>query len=170
MVRVPVRKGHFRIQFNCNYCGQVATDKESHYKRKVRHFCCMGCYANYRKTIMPKEQQPTWKGGVTATESHRRWKKKNRERMAHLKARRYAREKGASGSHTLDEWQMLKDRSKNRCAYCGEDRPLTKDHIIPLSEGGSDDIGNIQPLCRNCNSKKWKKLSIHENPELLEAK
>ena len=49
----------------------------------------------------------------------------------------------------------------------GELKPLTKDHIIPLSKGGTNYITNIQPLCRNCNSKKNNKI-IHDNPELLE--
>ena len=86
--------------------------------------------------------------------------------MAHLKARRYARERGADGSHTLEEWEVLKVNFENRCANCKQDKPLTKDHIIPLSAGGSDNISNIQPMCRNCNSRKWTK-SIYENPELV---
>jgi hypothetical protein len=32
--------------------------------------------------------------------------------------------------------------------------PLTVDHIIPRSLGGSDDLDNLQPMCAGCNFKK----------------
>lgn len=31
---------------------------------------------------------------------------------------------------------------------------IEADHIVALVNGGSDDISNIQPLCRNCNADK----------------
>lgn len=87
--------------------------------------------------------------------------------ISHLKARRYAREKGAIGSHTLEEWNNLKIEFNNKCAFCRRKKKLTKDHIIPLGEDGTDYIDNIQPLCRNCNSKKWK--HIYENKNFLKG-
>lgn len=127
----------------------------------------MNCYSVFRKTNLPIEEQHAWKGGVSQAEAHRRWKAKNPKRMSHLKARRYAREKNAEGSHDFEEWQAMCIDFEWRCANCKKETKLTKDHIQPLSEGGSDYIENIQPLCRSCNSKKWK--HIYENPELLEG-
>ncbi|TET88539.1 MAG: HNH endonuclease [Sulfurovum sp.] len=157
-----------QIEFNCDMCGKLSSDRKSHYKRKKRHFCSMSCYAEFRKTKLPKNEQHAWKGGVTPYEAHRRYVKKNPKRISHLKARRYAREKGAEGNHTLEEWQYLCIKHDNKCVFCREAKKLTKDHIVPLSKGGSDYITNIQPMCRNCNSKKH--IHIYEYPELLEAK
>lgn len=159
-----------QITFNCDNCGCLSSDKPSSFHRKKRHFCCRDCYSKFRKTKLPFEEQHSYKGVVKSREEkqeyHRRYVKKNPERISHLKARRYAREKNAEGSHSLEEWLHLKEKHAFRCANCNEKKKLTKDHIIPLSKGGTDYIDNIQPLCRNCNSKKWNFL--YENPELLE--
>ena len=44
------------------------------------------------------------------------------------------------------------------CVSCGrnatKENPLTKDHIIPKSKGGTDDKSNIQMLCLECNQIK----------------
>lgn len=40
------------------------------------------------------------------------------------------------------------------CLHCGSTKNLTIDHIYPWSLGGSDDIENLQTLCRPCNSRK----------------
>lgn len=36
--------------------------------------------------------------------------------------------------------------------------PLTVDHIVPRSRGGSNDLQNLQPLCYKCNQKKGSSL------------
>lgn len=83
-----------------------------------------------------------------------RWEAANPERVAHYLAKWRARRRGNGGSHTLAEWRVKCASFGHLCAYCCEPKPLTRDHDIPLSRGGTDDIMNIIPACRLCNSKK----------------
>ncbi|MGK9369051.1 HNH endonuclease [Melioribacter sp. Ez-97] len=46
-------------------------------------------------------------------------------------------------------------RDGHRCAYCGRgDLPLTVDHVVPKSRGGSDTWENLVAACLPCNNKK----------------
>lgn len=84
----------------------------------------------------------------------RNWKKNNPTVVAMHTNRRRVRKANAGGSHTEQEWVALKLKCKYRCLCCKKKKPLTRDHIVPLSQGGTDDIKNIQPLCGRCNSLK----------------
>lgn len=44
------------------------------------------------------------------------------------------------------------------CVMCGTLENITADHIIPISRGGTESEGNLQPLCGTCNSSKNNKL------------
>lgn len=58
------------------------------------------------------------------------------------------------GFHSRREWLDLCARFGYRCAACGVSTVLTKDHVIPVSQGGKNTIDNIQPLCQSCNTSK----------------
>ena len=73
------------------------------------------------------------------------------------------------GTHTPSEWKALLAATSN-CPDCGrlwrdiQPRPdsryhsvWTKDHIVPVTQGGSDDISNIRPLCYECNFRRHTK-------------
>lgn len=56
---------------------------------------------------------------------------------------------------TNAEWEGIKLRFKYRCAYCGERRTLTRDHVIPIhKKRGPNSVENIVPACTPCNSRK----------------
>lgn len=51
-------------------------------------------------------------------------------------------------------------RDKFTCTYCGRKAPdvvLEVDHIIPVAEGGKNDIMNLTTSCRDCNRGKGKR-------------
>jgi len=62
------------------------------------------------------------------------------------------------GSIRSEEWTFrsreVKERDGRRCVMCGSDRPLQTDHIVPLSQGGSNEMENLQTLCKRCHEKK----------------
>ena len=98
------------------------------------------------------DRSPRWKGGINTY-----------ERKLYLNGRRRVLKKGNGGFHTQGEWENLKAQYNWTCPCCHKSEIeiiLTEDHIIPLSKGGSDNIENIQPLCRHCNSVKLTKIIL----------
>jgi len=94
-------------------------------------------------------------------ETHRNWDRANPEKLAAKNQRRRALKLGNGGSFAAQEWIALKHKYGYRCLGCGRAEPeivLTPDHVIPLVLGGRNDITNIQPLCRSCNSRKHTKI------------
>jgi len=100
-------------------------------------------------------------------EVSRLWRKNNIKKVLGYNRRRQMKKKGVIGTHTEKEWTQLKKSTGNKCLKCGETEKtlnkkwehtnfpgLTKDHIDPISRGGTDYIKNIQPLCISCNARK----------------
>lgn len=112
------------------------------------------------------EKSHNWKGGISKKPDYqklnfKKWIKENYDRKLYLNKRRRIKKQGNGGFHTQREWQLLKAQYNWTCLVCLIKEPkikLTEDHIIPLSKGGSDNIENIQPLCKSCNSKKGTKV------------
>lgn len=103
-----------------------------------------------------RAQHDTILSGIEQYE-YRRYKEVREETAAD---RRRAR-RNASGEHfTSAQWEALKAFCNYTCLACGRTEPdiaLVADHIKPLEKGGSDAIGNIQPLCGHCNGRKHTK-------------
>lgn len=59
-------------------------------------------------------------------------------------------------------WRALRqevfERDGWQCTYCGSVEDPTIDHIVPLIRGGTNDMDNLTPACRSCNSSKGDKL------------
>ena len=82
------------------------------------------------------------------------------------RANRRALKAGAEGSHTAADWLTILDYYDNACLKCGSTENIHKDHIVPLSVGGSNRASNLQPLCKSCNSTKHTR-TIDYRPNLV---
>lgn len=117
------------------------------------------------------------KSAKSNVDSTSRWQKRNPEKTHVYRVRSHSKRRSSLeilGSFTAEEWALLLDRTGHKCLGCGIAEAesiyryprkgfalrgrLTVDHIIPLSRGGSGDIGNIAPLCLTCNMRKHAKL------------
>ena len=62
--------------------------------------------------------------------------------------------------HTKRKYESLRTNTDIRnqmlgqpCVTCGKVADSI-DHKIPISRGGTNDISNLQPMCRDCNRRK----------------
>ncbi len=106
------------------------------------------------------------------SEVRNRWAKRNRTKLAAQARKRFAtseavKENGRARRRrrrarmakvatdlTPDQWTSIKEAYGHRCAYCHREKPLTQDHVVPISKGGAHTASNIVPACRSCNSSK----------------
>jgi len=66
-------------------------------------------------------------------------------------------QKQANGVYQVSK-EFYAELYASKCVVCGSSENITADHIVPLSRGGVEAEGNLQPLCGSCNSSKGNKL------------
>ncbi len=60
-------------------------------------------------------------------------------------------------------WTVFR-RDGYHCRFCGSHHDLTIDHIYPVSRGGTNELTNLQTLCRSCNSSKGDAVPVFASP------
>jgi 5-methylcytosine-specific restriction endonuclease McrA len=127
-----------RAESTCEVCGVRFPAPPS----KRRKYCSLDC----RSVAFARAGNPNYSHGQSHTPAYR----------VQCTATRDARKRDAEGSYTLRDVRRLLHRQRHKCFGCGaciRDEPQI-DHIHPLSRGGRNTCGNIQALCRPCNSSK----------------
>ena len=59
--------------------------------------------------------------------------------------------------------QRILRRDGGRCRLCGKPANAV-DHIIPASQGGTDDDGNLAAICSSCHGRKTAQEANARNP------
>jgi 5-methylcytosine-specific restriction endonuclease McrA len=117
--------------------------------RKVR--VMESYYRNHEKRLAEKT---AWReeNRELHNERSRRWAKENPEK-ANMISRLKKQRKRAAGVLTEADWNLVLEIYGDACLKCGKPE-VTIDHIVPVVDGGTNSIGNVQPLCGSCNSSK----------------
>ena len=61
--------------------------------------------------------------------------------------------------------QNIFKRDAHTCQYCGTQKDLTLDHLVPRSKGGKSNWTNLVTACKRCNARKG-----NNSPEESEMK
>ena len=68
--------------------------------------------------------------------------------------RERAGKNGQSPSAYLKHRDAVLERDRYACVYCGSEKNLVIDHVIPIAQGGGHEIENLATACKSCNSGK----------------
>ena len=156
----------------CAKCGQMKVAEENFTKTPVRQKYrakCKDCirkernakariyHAEHRDEILAYQRRRYYYNHDEVMEYRRWWRYKNPDKIREASNKRRGRKADSVGTFTEAQFKVLCDHYSNVCLCCGVSGELTRDHVVPLSKGGSNTIDNIQPLCQGCNSSKGTK-------------
>jgi 5-methylcytosine-specific restriction endonuclease McrA len=95
---------------------------------------------NYRHTVVSDKGE----SHLVKTGSHRLQLFRKNRKCVHC---------GVVGTHFVLE-QDFNHARPHLNLYTDDGILMTKDHIIPKSKGGKNDLSNYQTMCERCNAKK----------------
>lgn len=88
-------------------------------------------------------------------------RKENKAKKSHSDFIGSMKRRGESDlSYSHQQWKETVIFFGGECAYCGrtmkKGERLTRDHLVPVAEGGETTQSNVVPACGSCNSSKGK--------------
>lgn len=143
----------------CLACGADISSKN-----KQAQYCDRSCRRAYnRDAENAYRRQYHWAHRESSLARMREYCRNNPDKYRNYATRRRLRMVAIPDSVDVSkrDWERLVARYGGRCAYCG-DRPelLHMEHVVPLSRGGRNGIGNVLPACPPCNMSKGAKLLV----------
>lgn len=128
----------------CDECKAIGAEWRREYRRRAPQI--VRATSQRWALAHPENQKQRQRKYVLAPHGKARARAQNRR----------ARELGAEGVMPPNARQLLVEAFGDLCLACGASGVrLEIDHVKPLALGGSNDMQNLQLLCRSCNAKKW---------------
>lgn len=169
----PCPRGHIcerSIYHGCRECNRLWNKKKyTEDKKAAIEKKRAWQKANPDKVKKYYDKRDKEKRNKQGMELWRRAYAKNPEKYKEWSRNSRAKRRNCTGHHTDEEIKILLNKQNGKCAECrckiyfkpkNKELRLHADHIMPLKLGGSNDIKNIQCLCKKCNSSKGGKHPI----------
>lgn len=100
-----------------------------------------------------KEKQRAWQQEYKARDPER-----SRQRNAIHNNRARAKRLGLETTFQWIDWVHILEAFEYACAFCGASGCLLDlEHLVPMSQGGPNTVGNVVPACRPCNAQKCRR-------------
>ena len=162
------KMGKYGFSSNCKICAAEATRiwkqenseqaKQSNNKWKAENKEHIIKYREDNKE-KSKEYNKVYyiQNKIKRNENAKQWRLRNPEKKKIIDQNRRSRKRQLIATLTESQWENIKKYFNYTCVYCGEEKPLTQDHFIPVTKGGEYTHNNIIPSCKSCNSSKGNK-------------
>lgn len=84
------------------------------------------------------------------------WRASNREKLAYYSLKHNPKRRAHTKSNKT---YVITDKEINKlrnspCFYCGSNKKIELDHVIPICRNGTHGLGNIVSSCQHCNRQK----------------
>ena len=154
---IETKKKNYKHRYKkCKQCGEDFSLKG---KKNDNKFCCSKCYWRYLKG-RPGKSSTKFTSKNNSGKNHYNWKGGITPLNLSIRS-----------SIKMKKWrESVFKRDNYTCVECGGKPPqvvLHCDHIIPVSQGGTDELSNLQTLCEQCNLSKsnsyWESIAPHSN-------
>lgn len=153
---VPRKNARCRLgyRFVCNPCHREwqRKDREQNPERYKEYACKQR--EQQPEAVRAARRKYSEQNREAERERSRKYREQNPEVCKMWGVRRRARKREVVNTLTAAEWRGIQQRFNHRCAYCGERKKLSMDHVTPLNDFGPTTAQNIVPACISCNSKK----------------
>ena len=145
----------------CSRCGAVKDignySHRSYYPDELSTYCT-ACECE-RSSVSKKDKRSSNPAAVHAYDNAYCKEKYNsnedyRQYVIRKATRNNRKRRVAVGQHSEQEWLEVVAYFNYSCAYCAAECNITRDHIIPVHNNGTDYIFNVVPACSRCNSSK----------------
>jgi 5-methylcytosine-specific restriction endonuclease McrA len=157
------RLAQSRLDYEVNPEPRLASTARWLSKNKEKRRASEAAYKSKNAERLRKYRQERYQNNkIELNAKSKAWRRRNPEKVREFSHARRARLAGQGGRYTKEDLERIGRAQRGKCAICRRSlgEQFHRDHIMPISRGGSNAASNIQLTCDPCNRAKHAKDPI----------